>query len=172
MEGLRLLKALLLSGPESCLAIALSHVPAVRRLTRYSKGLEEAVGSSGDARQQAPRVRAVAREVWTCCVRILLLVDVICVGLGLGDTLPGRLDRISDVGPCRGAGSKKNMTIVPCRVERICWKDQRRSPPSSLCGDLQGAEPDDGREKAFAPSRRAFDSQSAKRPDHARQWSH
>ena len=81
-EGLRLLKALLLFGPESCLADALSHVPAVRRLTKYpkghesassggsgggggvaSKGWEEVLVGGGDNAQAGSRVRTMAREV-------------------------------------------------------------------------------------------------------------
>lgn len=67
MEGLRLLQSLLLSGPVSCLADALSHVPAIRGLTRYPKGFEEIspIGGGGpEAAQAAPRVRGLAREVW------------------------------------------------------------------------------------------------------------
>lgn len=64
MEGLRLLKALLLSGPEGCIADALSHVPAVRRLTQYPKGWEEnIVVGAGEVSKAAPRIRALAREV-------------------------------------------------------------------------------------------------------------
>lgn len=63
MEGLRLLKALLLSGPEGCIANALSHVPAVRRLTQYPKGWEDVVVGAGDVGKAAPRIRALAREV-------------------------------------------------------------------------------------------------------------
>lgn len=86
MEGLRLLKALLLYGPETCLADALSHIPAVRRLTTYPKGLEsagegnnvnnninkleEAVVGVGDAGHAAPRIRFVAREVGAGWLRV------------------------------------------------------------------------------------------------------
>lgn len=63
MEGLRLLKALLLSGPEGCIADALSHVPPVRRLTQYPKGWEEVVVGAGDVSKAAPGIRAIAREV-------------------------------------------------------------------------------------------------------------
>lgn len=65
------MKALLLAGPETCLADALSHIPAVRDLTRYPKagatggGWEDALGSGGgEAAQQAgARIRTLAREV-------------------------------------------------------------------------------------------------------------
>ena len=63
MEGLRLLKALLLSGPEGCIADALSHVPAVRRLTQYPKGWEDIVVGAGEVGKAAPGIRALAREV-------------------------------------------------------------------------------------------------------------
>ncbi|CAN0042323.1 unnamed protein product, partial [Scytosiphon promiscuus] len=70
LEGLRLLKALLLSGPEGCIADALSHVPAVRRLTKYPKGWEEVVVGAGEVAKAAPRIRTMAREV------VMLMMDM------------------------------------------------------------------------------------------------
>lgn len=63
MEGLRLLKCLLVSGPEGCIADALSHVPVIRRLTKYPKGWEEVALGAGEVSKAAPHIRALAREV-------------------------------------------------------------------------------------------------------------
>ncbi|CAN0058555.1 unnamed protein product, partial [Ectocarpus sp. 6 AP-2014] len=65
MEGLRLLKALLLSGPAGCVADALNHVPLIRRLAQYPKGWEDTGvvgGGGGDAGKASPRIRVMARE--------------------------------------------------------------------------------------------------------------
>lgn len=76
MEGLRLLKALLLSGPEGCIADALCHVPRVRRLTQYPKGWEEVVVGAADVSKAAPGIRAMAREVRPPPIPRLVRCDV------------------------------------------------------------------------------------------------
>ncbi|CAN0362210.1 unnamed protein product, partial [Ectocarpus sp. 12 AP-2014] len=79
MEGLRLLKALLLSGPAGCIADALNHVPLIRRLTQYPKGWEDTGvvgGGGGDAGKASPRIRAMAREASLFLAVVTLMMDM------------------------------------------------------------------------------------------------